>query len=71
MREILESRRDALVAVAEELIVNESMEGADLKRIVDENSSGPQLVPGTTETIKRGKESGERPEGGLRSAGDP
>jgi cell division protease FtsH len=71
VREILESRRDALVAVAEELIVNESMEGADLKRIVDENSSGPQLVPGTTETIKRGKESGERPEGGLRSAGDP
>jgi cell division protease FtsH len=71
VREILESRRDALVAVAEELIVNESMEGADLKRLVDENSSGPQLVPGTTETIKRGKQdSSERSEGGLRNAGD-
>ena len=72
VREILESRRDALVAVAEELIVKESMDGAELKRLVDENSSGPQLVPGTAETIKRGKQdSSKRPEGGLRSAGDP
>ncbi len=72
VREMLESRRAALVAVAKDLIVNESMEGADLERIVNENSSGPQLAHGTAEKVKKRPkpESGERSEGGLRSAGD-
>lgn len=47
VREILLSRKDALVAVAEELIDVESIDGLELKRIVEEHSPGPQVVPGT------------------------
>ena len=47
VREILLSRKDALVAVAEELIEVEAIDGQELKRIVDEHSAGPQVVPGT------------------------
>ena len=50
VREILLSRKDALVAVAEELIKVESIDGLELKRIVDEHSPGPQVVPGTGTT---------------------
>ena len=53
VREILESRRAALIAVAEELIEVESIDGSELKRIADENSSGPVIVPGTGEPVKR------------------
>ncbi|MEM8678662.1 MAG: ATP-dependent zinc metalloprotease FtsH [Planctomycetota bacterium] len=51
--EILKRRRGALVAVAERLIDTESMDGAELRQIIDENATGPQVVPGTGETLKR------------------
>lgn len=51
--DIIKSRRAALVAVAEQLMETESMDGAELRRMIDENSSGPQVVPGTSETVKR------------------
>ncbi len=47
VREILLSRKDALIALAEELISVESIDGVELKRVVEENSPGPQVVPGT------------------------
>jgi cell division protease FtsH len=47
VREILASRRAALLAVAEELMVVESMDAPHLKQIIEENSPGPQVVPGT------------------------
>ena len=53
VRDILGSRREALLALAEELIVVESIESEDLQRIVEENSPGPRVVPGTGETVKR------------------
>ena len=53
VREILLSRRAALVAVAEELIKVESIDGNDLKRIVEQHSTGPQVVPGTVGTGSR------------------
>lgn len=53
VREILQSRRESLIAMAEELIEVESLESDDLKRIVDENSRGPQVVPGTAEAVRR------------------
>ena len=51
--EILKSRRDALVAVAEKLIEVEAINGDDLKRIIEEHATGPQVVPGTEEIAKR------------------
>jgi cell division protease FtsH len=47
VRHILESRRAALLALTNRLIEIESVDGIELKRIVDENSPGPVIVPGT------------------------
>ncbi len=47
VREILHARRAALVALAERLMDVESVEAIELKEIVDENSEGPSVVPGT------------------------
>jgi cell division protease FtsH len=62
VREILLARKNALIAVAERLMDVEAIDGADLKQIVEENSTGPQVVPGTDTVIKR--ESAPRIEGG-------
>ncbi|MCA9184296.1 MAG: AAA family ATPase, partial [Planctomycetales bacterium] len=51
--DILQTRRAALMALAEELIEVESIEAHDLKRILEANSSRPQVVPGTSEGAKR------------------
>jgi cell division protease FtsH len=53
VREILQQRRDALIALAEELIKVESVDGAELKRIIEEYSPGPFVVPGTNASPKR------------------
>ncbi len=53
VREILLSRKSALVAVAEELIEIESIDGNQLQNIVDRNTPGPQVVPGTVGSAKR------------------
>ncbi len=47
VRHILDVRRDALVALTELLIEVESVDSDELKRIVEENSPGPIVVPGT------------------------
>ena len=47
VRKILDVRYDALVALTNRLIDIESVDHNELKRIVDENSSGPIVVPGT------------------------
>ncbi len=63
VREILHSRKGALIAVSEELIEVESIDGAELQRLVDENSPGPVIVPGTSETHnKRPSIDDERPD---------
>jgi cell division protease FtsH len=46
-REILETRRDAVVALATKLMEVESVDAEELKRIIDENTHGPLVVPGT------------------------
>jgi cell division protease FtsH len=46
-REILKVRRPALEAVTARLIDIESIDGDELRVIIEENSSGPLLVPGT------------------------
>ena len=47
-RDILESRRPALEALAKRLMEKESIDSEELKQIVEENSPRPLVVPGTT-----------------------
>jgi cell division protease FtsH len=46
-RDILEKRRDAVDALAKKLMEVESVDADELKRIIDENTHGPLVVPGT------------------------
>ncbi len=46
-RHILESRRAALEAISKELLVQEVIDSVALKRIIEEHSSSPMIVPGT------------------------
>ncbi len=46
-REILEQRRDVLEAVTQRLLEVESIDNDELMRLIQENSKGPWLVPGT------------------------
>ena len=48
VRHILKSRRPALEAIAQRLMEIESIDGEELKRLVEECSTGPQVVPGTS-----------------------
>jgi cell division protease FtsH len=43
----LDSRRAALLALTDRLMEVESVDASELKRIIDENSPGPLVVPGT------------------------
>ena len=52
VRHILDVRRDALMALTNRLIEVESVDSNELKTIIDENSKGPVVVPGTGERIK-------------------
>ena len=47
VRQILEVRRESLIALTERLIEVESIDADELKRIIDEHSPGPVVVPGT------------------------
>tara|TARA_R110002049_G_scaffold27321_2_gene94174 strand:- start:347673 stop:349796 length:2124 start_codon:yes stop_codon:yes gene_type:complete len=46
-REILEQRRDVLEALTQRLLEVESIDTEELSRLIDQNSKGPWLVPGT------------------------
>jgi cell division protease FtsH len=52
-RQILESRRAALVAISEQLIKQEVIDSAELKRLIEESSPSAMLVPGTDMDGKR------------------
>ena len=51
-REILEARRQALVALAERLLEKEVIDNAELRETVEANSPGPAIVPGTQRQAK-------------------
>jgi cell division protease FtsH len=46
-RHILETRRAALEAVAQELMKQEVIDAVELKRLIEANSPSPMIVPGT------------------------
>jgi cell division protease FtsH len=52
-RHILESRRAALEAVSQQLIKQEVIDSAELKRLIEANSTSPMIVPGTDADGKR------------------
>jgi len=54
-REILEQRREALEAVTQKLLEVESIDHDQLRRLLDEHSTGPWLVPGTVTEKPRAK----------------
>jgi len=64
---ILETRRDALVALAECLIEKEVINTEQLKEIIEKASPSPKIVPGTSSVSKRPtseqRESGESESG--------
>jgi cell division protease FtsH len=47
VRAILAARRDALEAVAQQLIEKEVMDGSELRQLLEQRMPGPKLVPGT------------------------
>jgi cell division protease FtsH len=53
VRHILTTRRKALVALAERLIEKEVVDTDELKEIIESNSPGVMLVPGTAEVSPR------------------
>ena len=53
VRHILETRRPALVALAERLIEQETIDSSELKRLIEANSPSPMIVPGTEEAAPR------------------
>jgi cell division protease FtsH len=53
VRHILESRKPALVALSEKLLIREVIDSTDLKKIIEENSPSPTIVPGTSAERKR------------------
>lgn len=50
-REIINTRRAAVEALAHRLIEVESVDADELKRIIDENTHGPLVVPGTKASV--------------------
>src|SRR3954462_2986407 len=52
-RHILETRRTALEAVSRQLMKQEVIDAAELKRLMEENSASPMIVPGTDMDGKR------------------
>jgi cell division protease FtsH len=69
-RHILESRRDALEALARRLIENEVIDAEELKSIIDAHSRGPVIVPGTDAERKRQLvEAAEAPQAKSEQAG--
>ncbi len=53
VRQLLESRRAALEALTKALIEREVIDGEEMRRIIEETSPGPWIVPGTTADRKR------------------
>ena len=65
VRHILEVRRAALEALTRRLIEVESVDGEDLKKIMEANSPGPLVVPGTDVTPRVVTESGDNLNPGI------
>ena len=52
VRNTLKVRKQALVALTDRLIEVESVDATELQSIIDENSPGPLLVPGSDAAVR-------------------
>jgi cell division protease FtsH len=68
VRHILEQRYDALIALTKRLIEIESVDAEELKRVVEENSRGPLVVPGTGSKVASLRPSLESGDSGAEKA---
>lgn len=68
VRRILETRREALEAVAKRLIESEVIDGSELREIVEAATGSPQLVPGTDTDRRPARSPAES--GEARAVGD-
>ena len=55
-RDILETRKAALIALSQRLIERETILSEELREIIEETAPGPKLVPGTDGTKKKAAE---------------
>jgi len=69
VRKILTERKQALVALTERLIEVESVDATQLREIIDENLTGPLLVPGTDHVNPRGDETSHGSNAGDQEVG--
>ena len=69
VRKILTERRQALVALTERLIKVESVDATQLREIIDENLTGPLLVPGTDHVNPRSDEAAQESNAGDQDVG--
>ena len=70
VRHVLQTRRKALVALAEKLIEQEVIGTEELKQIIEDSSPSPMIVPGTASAAKRpAAEKTEPPEAGAAEGG--
>jgi hypothetical protein len=53
VRQILAARKASLEALAKRLIERETINGAELKQVIEQTSPSPQIVPGTEADRKR------------------
>jgi cell division protease FtsH len=56
VRELLQSRRAALDALAKKLVEKEVIDGAEVHAIIEAHYPGPKLVPGTLPLVPATKE---------------
>ncbi len=70
VRHILDVRREALIALTERLIEVESVNADELKRIIEENSPGPLVVPGTAQRRPVSETRDDSGHAGRSDAGD-
>ena len=69
VRKILLDRKAGLEALTERLMEIESVDSVELKKIIDDHSPGPLLVPGTETTPIRGQINAEDDEKGEAASG--
>ena len=67
VRHILQTRRKALVALAERLIEKEMIDTEELRQIIEANSPGVVLVPGTADAAPR-RTTSETPAADVKKA---
>ncbi|GAB4135793.1 MAG: ATP-dependent zinc metalloprotease FtsH [Thermogutta sp.] len=75
VRDIMQTRRQALVALAERLMEKEVIDAQELKEVIEANVPGPLVVPGTADALNRkaaspGPERFSRPADDTASPGD-